>query len=261
MKVINLASGSEGNMTFIQTDEGCFFVDMGLCVKEVELRIAFLKILPHQIDGVIVTHQHSDHIKGIDAFCTRNNIPVYAHHEVWRGMNEKLKRLPQTLRKTFADDSFFIKDLHIFPFALPHDVPCFGFCFENNQKKISILTDLGHTNDRILKSIQNSHLVYLEANYDLKMLQNNPNYPMVLKRRIAGKFGHLSNENCADVIEFLVRNGTLQIVLSHMSQKNNQPDFAFKRICSILENRGIVEGKNVKIDIASPLPGVMFNLK
>ena len=260
MKVINLSSGSDGNLTYIETESTKVLVDVGLSCSNVFKRLELLKVSPEEIDAVIITHEHFDHTQGLDLFCSKYNIDAYAHHTVWEGLNKKLKKMQDKNKKLFEGD-FFVKDLHICPFELCHDVPCFGFSFENNGKKVSILTDLGHTNDRILLSVQGSQIVYLESNYDKKMLGRNEKYPLSLKRRIAGRNGHLSNDDCADFIIQLVLKGTRQIVLSHLSKDNNTPALAFETACRRLLEVGIVEGVHVKIDVASTRPGVLFNLK
>lgn len=260
MRIINLASGSDGNLTYLETDNIKLLVDIGLCCSEVVKRLALLNVCPEQIDAVLVSHEHSDHIKGADVFCSRYNKPIYAHYEVWKGLDEKLKKIPDSNKKMFEYESFLLKDLTIIPFSLPHDVPCFGFAFENNLKKVSILTDLGHTNDRILECVQGSQVVYIEANYDKEMLGKNEKYPLILKRRIAGKNGHLSNEDSACAIANLVYGGTRQVILSHLSKENNSPKTAFDTVVRELKKLGIVEGVHVRIDVATNLPGVIFKL-
>ncbi|MBP3619794.1 MAG: hypothetical protein J6J24_03940 [Clostridia bacterium] len=147
------------------------------------------------------------------------------------------------------------------PIEVPHDVPCFGYSLVENDKKISILTDLGHTNDRILQSVQGSQLVYLEANHDLSMLKNCEKYPLSLRMRIAGKNGHLSNDASAEAIARLVKTGTKQIVLAHLSTENNTPELAFNYIVSKLEQQGLVEGEQFRIDVALTRPTTLFKLK
>lgn len=260
MRVINLASGSDGNLTYLEHDGVKVLIDAGVSCSEICKRLSLIGVTPSEIDAIFVTHEHFDHIKGLDIFSSKYNIPVYAHEKVWITMDDKLARVSSLNRKVY-NDSFDFKNLQINPVELPHDVTCFGYSFIKDDKKISILTDLGHTNDRILGSIANSQLVYLEANYDKKMLINGTKYPLSLKRRIDGPNGHLSNDASADAIEFLTRTGTRQIVLSHLSKENNTPDLAYDYMCQKLEMRGIKEGDDIKIDVASPQPGRFFRLK
>lgn len=260
MRVINLASGSDGNVTYIESDNLRFLVDAGLSCREIVKRLALIGVAPDKIDGIIITHEHYDHIHGVDVFSSTYDTPVYAHHSVWLGLDAKLKRVSDKNRRLFDGSSFVIGDMIINPVPLPHDVACFGFSFENNNKKISILTDLGHTTDRILKCIQGSQIVYLEANYDKNMLRQCA-YPLCLKRRISGEFGHLSNSDSANAIANLVYTGTTQVILSHLSKESNTPDLAFTSIADDLRKMGIEEGKHVKIDVATRNPGVIFKLK
>ncbi|MBQ8845479.1 MAG: MBL fold metallo-hydrolase [Clostridia bacterium] len=259
MRVINLASGSDGNITYIESESTKLIVDMGLSCSDVVSRLELIKVDPKDINAIIISHEHSDHIKGVDVFSNRYSIPVYAHENVWNGLDKKLKKVDSKNRKIFYD-IFYINDIEIIPVEVPHDVPCFGFSFKNNNKKISILTDLGHTTNRILDSVRGSQLIYLEANYDRKMLAEGTKYPLALKRRISGPNGHLSNDDCAEFIKELTLSGTRQIVLSHLSEENNEPELAYEYICSKIAQYGIVEGTHIRIDVASRNPGVLFRI-
>ena len=259
MKVINLSSGSDGNLTYIETEHSRILVDVGLSCKETEKRLSLLNVSAKDIDAILVTHEHSDHIKGVDVLSKKYQLPVYAHNDVWTTLYDKLKRVADSDKKIFTED-FALNDLIIKPVEVPHDVKCFGYSFVENDKKISILTDLGHTNDKIFNAVKGSQLVYLEANHDLSMLRNNEKYSLSLKMRIAGKNGHLSNDASADFIEKLVNSGTKQIVLSHLSTENNTPELAFNYITSILDEKGLHEGDYFKIDVALTRPTTLFRI-
>lgn len=261
MKVINLSSGSDGNLTYLETDNTKILVDDGLSCKETQNRLSLIGVDGNQIDAIILTHEHSDHIKGVDVFSKKYDIPVYAHDEVWGGgLYDKLQKVDEKNKKIF-NGTFDIKDLIIDPIEVPHDVKCFGFSISEGDKKISIVTDLGHTDDRILKGVQGSKLVYIEANHDLNMLKNCEKYPLTLRMRIAGKNGHLSNDASADFIEKLIKTGTKQIVLSHLSRETNTPELAFNYISSKLADKGLIEGETFKIDVALTRPTTFFKLK
>lgn len=260
MRVINLSSGSDGNLTFIQTEGSRILVDDGLSCKETENRLSLLGVSGQNIDGIVVTHEHSDHIKGVDNFSKKYNIPVYAHEDVWADMWDKLTHVSDKNRKIFTEQ-FAINDLVIDPVELPHDVKCFGFSLSENEKKISILTDLGHTDEKIFNHVKGSQLVYIEANHDISMLRSCVKYPLSLRMRIAGKNGHLSNDASAQFIEKLVTSGTKQIVLAHLSRENNSPELAFNYISSILADKGLVEGETFRIDVALTKPTTLFKLK
>jgi phosphoribosyl 1,2-cyclic phosphodiesterase len=260
MRVVNLSSGSESNMTYVESDEAKILIDIGLSCKEAENRLKIIGIQPYEITAILVTHEHGDHIKGIDNFASKHDIPVFAHYEVWYGLGEKLKKLKNENRKMYAGEEFGYKDVIIKAIKVPHDVPCFAYSIIKHQKKISILTDLGHTTDRILESVRGSNIVYLEANYDEKMLKEGTKYPLPLKKRIGGQFGHLSNTDTAKAILYLAKYGTKQFVLSHLSKENNTPDLAFDYITNIIRRYGIIEGVNIKIDVASTNIGTIFKI-
>lgn len=260
MRVINLASGSDGNLTYIETESSKILLDDGLSCKETIKRLDLLKVSPEQIDAILVTHQHVDHIRGVDSLSSKYDIPVFAHQEVWGGLDGKLSKVSVKDRKAF-DGKFEFKDLTITPIEVSHDVKCYAFSIENGGSKISVVTDLGHITDRVIEQIAGSSLVYIEANYDKNMLIQGQNYPLSLKRRIAGPNGHLSNDDSERAIEKLAALGTRQFVLSHLSKENNTPNLAFQYITERLAKSGIEEGVDIKIDVASPNPGVIFKLK
>lgn len=260
MKVINLSSGSDGNLTYVETENARILIDDGLSCKETDKRLSLLNISGKDIDGIVITHEHSDHIKGVDVFARKYDLPVYAHDEVWRTMYDKLKRIPDKNKNIF-EGAFEIKDLLVNPVEVPHDVKCFGFSLDEDGRRVSILTDLGHTDERIFNAVKGSQLVYIEANHDLSMLKNNERYPLATKMRIAGNNGHLSNDASAMFIEKLVNSGTRQIVLSHLSTENNSPEFAFNYITKILLEHGLIEGETFNIDVALTRPTTLFKLK
>ena len=260
MKIISLASGSDGNLTYLESEKVKVLIDIGLSCSEVVKRLKLIGVEPSQIDVILLTHEHSDHIKGVDSFSYKYDKPIFAHKDVWENLKYKLTKTPPKNRRFFETTTFMLRDIKVTAVPVPHDVPCFGYVFENNGAKISILTDVGHTNDRILDSIRGSQLVYLEANYDREMLKNGKKYSWSLKQRICGGRGHLSNDESAVMIKHLVESGSRQIVLSHLSRENNTPDLAYDYITQKLKTYGIIEGVHVKIDVASPHPGTLFKL-
>lgn len=262
MKVCNLGSGSDGNLTFISTDKVKILVDVGLSASEITKRLALLHVTPEQIDAILITHEHTDHIKGLDVFASKYNTKVYVHTKGLWAVKAKLKKADKISFMPFDDLDFIIGDLQVSNFELSHDAEyCTGYSFLQNTKKVSILTDLGYTNDEVLSKIQGSVLVYLEANHDVDMLKSNIMYPPMLKQRILGKHGHLSNIQSAEAIINLVQGGTKQIMLSHLSTENNTPELAYGTICAYLKERGVEEGKHIKIACTSAYPSYVFNIE
>lgn len=257
MKVCNLSSGSDGNLTYIESPNAKILIDIGLTCKETELRLARLGISGDEINGIFITHEHQDHIKGLEVFANKFKTPVFVHE---KGLNSLLSKIHRNINIiTFGDDDIKINDLVVSNVELPHDVVrCTGYIIKENEKKVSIITDLGHTTSKILQNILGSNLVFLEANHDPVALKENLNYPYFLKQRIGGANGHLSNEDCAKAILTLVGNGTKQVVLSHLSTENNSPEFAYNYIKEYLENYGVIEGQDICIDVATTKPKSVF---
>lgn len=259
MKVCNLSSGSDGNVTYIESPTTKILVDAGLSCKEIETRLGRLNVNADDITAILITHEHSDHIKGLDVFASKHKASIFVHKNGFSALYNKMKK--QQNYFAFEDNMFEIGDLKILPVEVPHDVKrCTGYVIEQNDKKVSIFTDLGHTTTDILKNLYNSNLVFLEANHDPDKLRANPHYPPYLKSRILGNNGHLSNLACANAISELCQHGCKQFVLAHLSTENNSPDFAYDFITAKLCDEGIVEGKHIRIDVASTVPKTIFKL-
>ena len=261
MKICNLGSGSDGNLTFIATSHTKVLLDAGLSCSEICKRLALLRVAPKEIDAILITHEHIDHIKGLDVFASKYHTKVYVHNKGADALKQKLKKADSINFMLFDDLDFCINDLKVSNHCLSHDSHyCSGYSFCENLKKVSILTDLGYMDEKVLQRIYGSTLVYLESNHDEQMLMDNQSYPYQLKARILGKRGHLSNIAAAHVIEKLAQTGTKQIMLSHLSKENNTPDLAYTTICNYLQSKGIVEGKNIKIATTSIYPSYIFNI-
>lgn len=257
MKICNLSSGSDGNLTFIESTNCKILVDIGLSCAETERRLRYLKVNPEQIDAIFISHEHSDHIKGLDVFANKYKTQVFVHEDGYNPLKSRLKK--QLNIETFADNFFDFKDITVQTVSVPHDVErCTGYSFIENQKKVSIITDLGHTTKDLLQNLKDSNLIFLEANHDPEMLMANRNYPEILKRRILSNKGHLSNLDCAKTIKDLVNFGTRNIVLSHLSRKNNTPLLAYNFIKQFLFEAGIKVEEDIKIDVASIIPKAIY---
>ena len=248
-KFCSLFSGSSGNSSLVQTNSTKILIDAGESAKKIAESLISLNIDPKEINGIIVTHEHSDHTKGIGVFSKKYDIPVYANYETWESMHSQKEKIKDENIKFFNFEKFNIGDLTIEPFPIPHDAanPC-GFNIYNNNNKISIATDIGHLTSSVVDSLSNSSFILLESNYDLNVLKCSP-YPYLLKQRISGPNGHLSNDDAGKTISYLVNTGLKSVMLGHLSKENNFPELAYKTVADyLIENK--IENK-IDLSVAS----------
>ena len=249
MKIVNLGSGSKGNCTLVCSNTSNILIDAGLAVAEIETKLDYLGVDPLNINGILITHEHSDHIKSVGKLSKKYNIPVYTHVLEASCLRMRDKEILPELIKTFDDNDFYIDDFTVSSFKLSHDANlCVGYSIYSNGAKFSIATDLGCCPANVVEKLKDSNLVLLEANHDENLLANNPKYPLILKKRILSNKGHLSNIATAQVISQLV-GGTNQVLLGHLSEENNTPSLAYTTIKNFLAQRGIIEGKHIFIDV------------
>lgn len=246
----SLYSGSTGNSSFVETNHSKILIDAGESAKKITNALSFCGTDASDIDAILVTHEHTDHIKSIATLSKKYNIPVYANKETWDAMPEQKEKIPEELIKFYIPNSDFeIKDLKIHPFKIPHDAanPC-GFNLFHDNKKISIATDLGHITEEILYSLEKSTFALLESNYDINILKCSK-YPYLLKQRISGPEGHLSNNESGLLISKLIKSGLSSVILGHLSKENNFPELAYKTVVEELINNHYDENA-IHIDVA-----------
>ena len=183
----SLYSGSSGNSLFVETNNTKILIDAGVSCKKIEKALNELEIEPNSLDGILVTHEHSDHVQGLGTLSKKFDLPVFVNQETLDAMPKQKDKISDKNIKTFKiSDKFEIGDLIINPFSIPHDAanPC-GFTICNDNKKISVATDIGHMTNDILKNLEESSFILLEANYDPEVLKCS-SHPFSLKSRIAG---------------------------------------------------------------------------
>lgn len=227
----SLYSGSSGNSLFIETENTKLLIDAGVSCKKIESALNDLNIDPNTLNGILVTHEHIDHVQGLGTLSKKFNIPVFVNQETLDAMPKQKDKISENNIKKFnVTDEFYINDLKIKPFKIPHDAanPC-GFNIFKDSNKISIATDIGHMNNRILKNLEESIFIMLEANYDPEVLKCS-SYPYPLKNRIAGPTGHLSNEIAGKTICHLLNYGLKTAMLGHLSKESNFPELAYKTV-------------------------------
>lgn len=249
-KFCSLFSGSTGNSLLVETDNTKILVDAGESAKKIVTALSLISVDISDIDAILVTHEHSDHIKSLGTISKKYNIPVYANENTWNAMPEQKQKVLEENQKVFAvNQQFEIKDLSFKPFNIPHDAadPC-GFNIFYKYNKISVATDLGHITPEIMNNLEKSSFILLESNYDPDILKYS-RYPFSLKQRIAGPNGHLSNNNSGKIISKLIKTGLTSVMLGHLSKENNFPELAYKTVVEeIIANQ--YDESDIKIQVA-----------
>ena len=195
IKLASLYSGSSGNAIYITNNNTNILVDSGLSGKRIEESIAYVGGCMQDIHGILISHEHTDHILGAGILSRRYNIPIYANNKTWNAMRSNLKKIPDGCIRTFrTGECFEIGDITVRSFPTPHDAAePVGFNFECGNKKVTVATDIGHIHDELLANLEGSDLILIESNHDVQMLKVG-RYPWPLKQRILGDSGHLCNE-------------------------------------------------------------------
>ena len=258
----SLYSGSSGNSLFIETENTKVLVDIGLSCKKIEEALASIEESPNSIDANLITHEHSDHIKGLSTISHKFDIPVFATRETFDAMPLQTEKISNKNINYFSpNEKFNINDLEITPFSIPHDAanPC-GFTINNSKHQLSIATDIGHMTNDIVKHLEGSELLLLESNYDIEVLKC-CKYPFHLKSRIAGSTGHLSNTMSGKTISYLLKNGNLHTaLLGHLSKESNFPELAYQTVIDeLLSNNCNTESINLSV-ASRDLPGKLIKL-
>ncbi|MCL2671253.1 MAG: MBL fold metallo-hydrolase [Clostridiales bacterium] len=235
-----LASGSGGNVTFLEAGETRLLVDAGKSCKLVCALLEQIDVDPKTLSGILITHEHGDHISGVDVLSRKFDLPVYANEKCWFAMREKLSGVAPKNRRVFvSDEDFYIGALRIFPFSTYHDAAHpVGFTFSHAGSKCAVCTDIGHIDERILAALSGCRLVLLESNHDVDLLMSG-SYSRDLKRRVLGGHGHLCNEDCGRALVRLYGSGVRGAILGHLSQENNYPPLAMATVREILAAAGI----------------------
>lgn len=235
-----LASGSTGNAFYIESDQEKLLVDAGLSGKQLDHLFSKIHVDPASLTGILVTHEHSDHIKGLGIIARKYNLPIYANDKTWKAMEKSIGKLSIDQKFHFGmEEVKSFGDIDVESFGVSHDAaePMF-YTFRNNNKKVALVTDLGYVSERIKKTVADADAYIFEANHDVEMLRMG-RYPWSVKRRILGDSGHVSNEDCGLALSDIVGNQTKRIYLAHLSKDNNMKELARMSVNQILQERGI----------------------
>ena len=247
-----LYSGSSGNVLFCQYGRTRVLVDAGKPGRTIEEALKGIGADIGTVSGVLITHEHSDHISGAGVLARKYHLPLYATAETWQAMEGKIGTVPAELKREIrAGQDFYLGDLGVSSFSIPHDAADpVGYRLWGGRNSVSTATDLGHFSEEIFREIAGSSLILLESNHDPDMLRANPHYTAQLKKRILGDWGHLSNEACSRALLRLIAAGTENLILGHLSGENNTPELARRVSLCAMEQEGLRPGEDVRVTVA-----------
>jgi len=239
MIIKNIESGSKGNCTILKiNNDNYILIDIGITYKKLLLELEKLNISINNIIGVLITHNHKDHIKGLNTFLNKTNINIYIPKEMYKCLREEVERLTKE-RCIFIDNIFDIGELNIELIKTSHDTPfSIGFSIKQKEKSLVYITDTGYINRKYINILKNKDIYLIESNHDEKMLMDGP-YPRILKERIISDYGHLSNNQTANYLTKLIGPNTKLIVLLHLSETNNTEEIALNTIKEKINNKNI----------------------
>lgn len=260
MQVYTLASGSGGNCTLVKDGDTAVLIDAGISMKRITTSLSELGLKPNQLSGVLITHEHSDHICGLNTLIKHYDIPIFAPRTVANHLTWSITGVEDYLSVLNTGQDYDICGLNVLPFLTPHDTPesvgyrisgtsVFGFC-----------TDFGHVTDEIMEGLNGVEAAIIESNHDVEMLRCG-SYPFVLKRRILSDNGHLSNDDCGSLAVELFKRGTRKLVLGHLSRENNRPEIAHSSVANALSAEGIDPQKDIVLQVAPEKEILHFSVK
>jgi phosphoribosyl 1,2-cyclic phosphodiesterase len=255
LKFCSLSSSSSGNSYLISSGKTTILCDVGIAGKNIKAGLENFGMDFGDIDAIVVTHEHTDHVKSIRMLARKSvNAGVYMSEGTYRAVSDRVA--DDKFVRVKSGESFTVGDIEVDPFTLSHDAAePLGYSFICGDRKLSILTDTGIVTRSIYSAVEDSNAIVLEANHELDMLRMGP-YPYDLKQRIAGRYGHLSNDTAAKLIAKMMKQrenscgSGLDVMLAHLSSTNNTPQTALSTVTNILFECGYVNGSGLKIDVA-----------
>ncbi len=259
MKFSVLASGSTGNAVYIEAGSTKLLVDAGVGIRQLQAAFQEIAVSGSELQAVVVTHEHSDHIKGLAAVVRKWNVPIYMSVGTWSKVQQLWKEEEAVQARHIRSGTVFtLGELVIEPFAISHDAEePLGFCFYHGEDKLALATDLGYVNDRVREVTRGANTFIVESNHDLEMLRSGT-YPWHLKRRILGDKGHLSNDSASEFLGDVISEDTEQVYLAHLSKENNRPELAVQTVTKGLHDmlRGAEE--RMTINMTNPRQPTML---
>lgn len=246
-EIAALASGSKGNAVLVHAEKKYILIDMGISCRELTKKLDSLGLTPDKLDAVLITHEHIDHIKGLQTFMKKYTVPVYTSFHTWQGIYRQLPKLERSASLEMPSE-LLVGNLSVKAFAIPHDAnDPHGYIIESEKAKFAYVTDTGFVTDSVREAAEGCETLVLEANHDIEMLKQGP-YPYHLKQRILSTLGHLANATTAELLTELELPPE-RVILAHLSEQNNTPSKAYNTVCRQLEK--YEKTRNIKIYIAS----------
>ena len=233
MKLLSIASGSSGNCVAVASDETVVLIDTGISKKRIEEGLNKYDMTLSDVSGIMITHEHSDHVTGLGVVSRKYKIPIYSSFGTINAIKgiSSLGKIDEALyNEITADSRFSIGDLDIVPFSISHDAAQpLAYRIYNGTKSVAVATDMGVYDDYTVDNLTGVNALLLEANHDIRMLQTGP-YPYQLKQRILGSRGHLSNESSGQLLNRLLHNDLAKVYLGHLSKENNYEELAYETV-------------------------------
>jgi phosphoribosyl 1,2-cyclic phosphodiesterase len=233
MRFASLGSGSRGNSLVVEQERTRLLLDCGYPVRETERRLLRLGLAPGDLAGILITHEHSDHIAGAYKFARKYQLPIWLTHGTLKGFSGDASDLPQ-VNLVDSHSPFCVDALQLLPFPVPHDArEPMHFVFSDGARRLGVLTDTGASTSHIESMLSGCDALVLECNHDLDMLMNGA-YPQSLKARVAGRYGHLDNQSSAALLASLDRSRLQHLIAAHLSQQNNTAELACEALAQVM---------------------------
>lgn len=254
IELCSIASGSSGNCIYTGTDHVHLLVDAGISKKRIENGLQEIGLKAEELDGILITHEHSDHVNGLGVMARKYAIPIYATEGTLQAIlsDKRLGKIDEDLfRPISAGTDFAIGEVSVHPISTSHDAADpVAYILRNQNRSVGIITDLGKYDYSLVDNLQNLDVLLLEANHDVNMLQVGA-YPYYLKQRILGDRGHLSNEACGQLLDTVLHDGLKKVLLGHLSKENNYPQLAYETVkMEITMGDSPYQGNDFPIEIA-----------
>ena len=255
-----LGSGSGGNCAYLETDETRLLIDAGFSARQIRLRLASIERSPETLQGILITHEHSDHIQGLAVLCGQLQIPIYCNR-LTKDAIEFATKARLTFRIFDTGASFEVGDVGVDTFSVPHDAQDpVGYLLRTAAGNVGFLTDLGHATRVVVERVRPANLLVLETNHDLKLLQDDTRRPWSVKQRILSRHGHLCNEAAAGVVEQVVTAGLRRVYCGHLSRDCNRPELARTTVSARLQTIGASHVQVESTSQEAPSPTVELGL-